>query len=579
MTRILHRPRRLLLALVCLPLGGCTFIWEGDDKPRQDLGVAPMTGGESTSLAHRDTVGALTYYHGMRTLSVRGYGVVVGLGQNGSATCPKPAFDRLAQDLHKRHDFASNVVGVPNIKPEQLLRDPDTAVVLVRGEIPPASCAGTTFDVSVTALPGTETRSLVGGRLYTAELETYRATGPGTTLSGDILAKAMGPVFINPFSEEGAATEVSLLQGRVLGGGLVTEDRALRLVLVQPSYAMARRIQERINDFFGAQERVANATSPSYVELNIPPRFHDDVGHFLGLVRSLYLAQDATFEAVRARGLAQELPRPDAPHADIALCLEGLGRSATPVLDELYAHESPHVSFHAAVAGLRLEEHLACETMAAHAENVMSPFRFQAIRALGCTSHNSLAKQALRRLVSNEDPRVQIAAYEALVELQDARIDTRNVGRDNFTLDVVPCRRPPFIYARRAGERRLALFGEPLRCKTPIFYRAPDGLVTLRAEEGEDQLRLVRAVPATGKVSPPIPAPLDVLKLIELLGSDAAVAYDEVKGLGLDYGTVVRLLYYLCQDSSIPAEFMFEQPNALELFGPPERTGRPESEL
>ena len=567
------------LALVCMPLGGCTFIWEGDSKPHKDLGVAPMTGGESTSLSHRDTIGALTYYQGMRTLSLRGFGVVVGLGQNGSTTCPKPAFEHVAQTLHKRHDFSSNVVGVPNIKPEDLLRDPDTAVVLVRGEVPPASCAGTTFDVTVTALPGTETSSLAGGRLYTAELETYRSTAPGMTLSGETLAKAAGPVFLNPFSEEGAVTEVSPLQGRVLGGGVVTQDRELRLVLVQPSYATARRIQERINDYFGTRERIANATSPSYVELRIPERFRDDAGHFLGLVGSLYLAQDATFEAVRARGLAQELRRPDSPHADIALCFEGLGRSAIPVLDELYGNEAPHVSFHAAVAGIRLGEHLACETMAAHAEDAMSPFRFQAIRGLGTTAHDSLAKQALRRLVSNEDPRVQIAAYEVLAKINDARIDTRHIGRDAFTLDLVSCHRPPFIYARRQGERRLALFGDPPRCKPPIFYRAPDGLITLRADAGDDEIRLVRAVPANGTVSPQIPALLELVELIELLGNDAEVTYGEVKGLGLDYGTVVRLLYHLCQDESLPAEFMIEQPNALELFGPPERAGRPESEL
>ena len=579
MTRTLHKSGGLLGALSCLLLGGCTFIWEGESKPHQDLGVAPMTGGESTSLAHRDTVGALTYYQGMRTLSLRGYGVIVGLGQNGSTTCPKPAFNHVAQTLHKRHDFSSNVVGVPNIKPEDLLRDPDTAVVLVRGEVPPASCAGTTFDVTVTALPGTETRSLAGGRLYTCELETYRTTAPGTTLSGELVAKAAGPVFLNPFSEEGAATEVTLLQGRVLGGGEVTKDRELRLVLVQPSYAMARRIQDRINDYFGSRTRVANATSPSYVELKIPERFHDDVGHFMSLVGSLYLAQDATFEAVRARGLAQELQRPDSPHADIALCLEGLGRSATPVLDELYGNEAPHVSFHAAVAGVRLGEHLACETMTAHAEDPMSPFRFQAIRALGTTAHDSLAKQALRRLLSNEDPRVQIAAYEVLAEMNDARIDTRQIGRDSFMLDLISCDHSPFIYARRAGERRLAIFGGPVSCKPPIFYRAPDGLITLRADQDEDEITLVRAVPANGTVSPQIPAPLELVELIELLGNDAEVAYGEVKGLGLDYGTVVRLLYHLSQDKSLPAEFMFEQPNALELFGPPERAGRPESEL
>ena len=50
-------------------------------------------------------------------------------------------------------------------------------------------------------------------------------------------------------------------------------------------------------------------------------------------------------------------------------------------------------------------------------------------------------------------------------------------------------------------------------------------------------------------------------------------------GLGLDYGAVVRALYYLCQDHAINAKFILEQPNAAELFGPARPAGRPESEL
>ena len=63
------------------------------------------------------------------------------------------------------------------------------------------------------------------------------------------------------------------------------------------------------------------------------------------------------------------------------------------------------------------------------------------------------------------------------------------------------------------------------------------------------------------------------------MGRDADVGLDdEVLGLGLGYGAVVRALYHLCEDKSINATFILEHPNVTELFGPPRPAGRPESE-
>ncbi|HNQ23468.1 MAG TPA: flagellar basal body P-ring protein FlgI [Phycisphaerae bacterium] len=572
-----------LLAWLCLSPGACSHTWKAEDTKRRDLGVDAKPSGLEASAAYRDTIGSVAYYDGLRTLSVRGFGLVVGLGRDGSADCPKPIYDQLVQKLYKRHDFSTTVVGERNVTPEQLIRDRDTAVVLVRGEIPPGATAGTAFDVWVSAIPGTQTRSLYGARLYSTELETFRTVGPQTTLSGKVMGEASGLVFLNPFAEGEATTQTTALEGAVLSGGRVWYDREIRLVLLQPSYALARRVQDRINDQFAHladYRRVADAISPSYVRLRVPEAYREDTAHFLGLVRCLCLNQDATFAATRARELGQELVRPDARHADLALCLEGLGRAAVPMLDELYAHPQEHVSFHAAAAGLRLGENLAVETMVAHAQNPANTFRFQAIRALGFTPHLAVAKITLRRLLDDPDPRVQAGAYETLLKTNDVTVQTRIIGVDNFALDLVPTRQRPFIYARRSEERRLALFGAGgLACEPPLFYRAPNGVITMTAAAGDDHVSLLRMVPVDGTMSPPIPGPLDVAALVTLLGSDPLAQRQEVLGVGLDYGTIVRLLYHLCQDQSIPAEFMLEQPNALELFGPTLPAGRPESEL
>lgn len=572
------RPLMNFVILLAVALGGCVV--EKENKAKVEVGVAHADNPLAKSAAYRDTIGSLTYYDGMGPMRVRGYGLVVGLGKNGSSDCPRAIYDRLVQSLYKHHRFSSSIVGVKNITPEQLIADPDTAVVLVQGEIPPAAVEGTRFDVGVMALPGTQTKSLRGGRLFTADLEVFREVGPSASISGQVLAMAAGPVFLNPFAEGDAATKSNPLEGIVVGGGVAVKDRRVRLVLTQPSYPKARQIQDRINTQFSGPTKVADALSPSFIQLHVPREFHDDTAHFLSLVRSLYLTRDPAFEGARAVALAEEIVHPTARHAQISQCFEGLGRAALPKLNELYVHNKDYVSFHAAVAGMRLGDHVAADCLAMHAAKADGEFRYQAIRAMGEAKGMGAAAVALRKLLHDSDPRVQIAAYEALVKRGDPTIESVPIAGDNFALDHIPEASSNFIYVKRTGSRRIALFGDELQCSPPVLYRAPDGSVTINAAAGEEELTVLRSVVASGTTSPPIPAPRSLPPLIRLLGNEAGIAPGgAVAGLGLDYGAVVRALYYLCQDQAVNAKFILEQPNAAELFGPAQLAGRPESEL
>ncbi len=572
-----QRSKTLTIFLLSLAVGCVT---ERENKAKLDVGMVQADNPLARSAAYRDTIGAYTYYEGMGPMRVRGYGLVVGLGKNGSADCPKPIYDRLVQSLYKHHRFSSSIVGVKNISPEQLIADVDTAVVLVQGEIPPAAVEGLRFDVGVMALPGTQTKSLRGGRLFTADLEVFREVSPSASIAGQVLALAAGPVFLNPFAEGDAATKSNPLEGIVVGGGFVTKARRVRLVLTQASYPLARRIQDRINSQFGGATKVADAISPSFIQIHVPQEYSDDTAHFLSLVRSLYLPRDPAFEGTRAAALAEEILHPTAPHAQIAQCFEGLGRVALPKLNELYVHNKDYVSFHAAVAGLRLGDHVACDCLVVHAAKVDGDFRYQAIRALAEAKGMGAAAVALRKLLHDNDPRVQIAAYEALVKRGDPTIESMPIASDNFVLDHIPEASSNFIYVKRTGSRRIALFGGDLQCSPPVLYRAPDGSVTINAAPGDEKLTVLRSVVSSGSVSPSIPAPRALPPLIRLLGNEAGVAPGgATTGLGLDYGAVVRALYYLCQDHAVNAKFILEQPNAAELFGPAQLAGRPESEL
>ncbi len=598
--------RATVLVFFLFANGGC--IWLEETKQKLDLGVDPTASALANSAAYRDTIGAYTYYQGLTPMRVRGYGLVVGLGKNGSRDCPRNVYERLIRSLYKQRGFSSTELGVKSITPEQLINDVDTAVVIVQGEIPPASVKGTRFDVAVQVLPGTQTKSLRGGRLHHMELLVFRPVSPTVSLTGQVLARASGPVFLNPFSGEEAATRSTRLEGVVGGGGKVSQDRRIRLVLLEPSYQRARQIQDRINAYFPSRERVGDAISPSFVRLRVPLEFADDTAHFLALVRGLFLSHDPQFEATRSRMLEEELVHPKAAHARIAQAFEALGRAALPALDRLYSHRKDAVSFHAAVAGLRLGDHIAGDAIGIHAQNTAGEYRFQAIHALAEAKGLASAAITLRKLLNDDDPRIQIAAYEALVERGDSTIKSVRIAWDNFILDRVPtqvaspsARASPsagvspsagasaprggrghgnFVYVKRSGSRRIALFGSNIRCTPPVFYRAPDGSLMINATPGDETLTTLRMAVPTGAMSPPIPAPLDVPGLIKLLGSQAELGLDdEVLGLGLDYSAVVRAIYHLCKDRSINANFILEQPNVAELFGPPRPTGRPESEL
>jgi len=569
-----------LLVISITGCNGLSFTWDRKENKKHELGVGSEARENASSPAVRDTIGALAYYEGLTPMRVRGYGLIVGLNGNGSRDCPDQVYKSLVQSMYKQFSFTSTEVGVKATTPEELINSLDTAVVVVYGEIPAAAMKGDTFDVRVDALPGTSTKSLRGGKLFPTELELFRTVSGGRSISGKTLAMAAGPVFVNPFSEEGAATRVNPLSGLVLGGGRNSEDRRIRLVLTEPSYQVAQRIQDRINNQFPGPSKVADAISPSFIQVVVPNEHRKDTGHFLSLLRSLYLSSDPTFETRRAQELARALVHPESLHADIALCFEGIGREALPVLKDLYLNPKGHVNFHAAVAGIRLGDHLACDVLAMHAINASSEFRFGAIRGLAEAKGMAPAAIALRGLLSDRDPRVRVAVYEALVERGESALVSREVGMGNYVLHTVPAEGDAMVYIKRSREARIALFGGSFSLHPPIFYSAPDDTVTLNARDGEDTLTVIRQIASTDRSSPPLHIPLDLENLIQIMGNKAQVdSSGEVTGLGLDYAAVVRAVYQLCQDRAVHAIFQIEQPNVAELFGPSRPAGRPESEL
>lgn len=586
---IVKTSRTLLATLLVAVIGlsACngefgTITWDfTKKKPDIEADVVDTeTDDLADSAAYRDTIAEQGWIEGLRKMRVRGFGIVAGLGDRGSRECPRAIRDRLIQDMYKRPEFRGTGLKPAPVKPEQIIDDADTAVVVIEGEITAAAVKGDRFDLQVEALPGTQTTSLEGGRLYTTDLHVYRNLERGGNVEGKVLASAAGAVFINPFTDApDAATQANVREGFVLGGGTVQENRRVRFVLSNPSYRRSRAIAECINARFAATRKVAEAESPAYIELRIPRRYQHDPFRFLALLRHLYLPRAPGFTDRRTAELAKEILAEDAPHADIALAWEGIGRTALPVVQKLYTDAPPHASFYAALAGLRMGDTSAIEILGQFASDRASPYRLTAIEELGLARNVLRAARPLRELLDDPDPRIRVEAYEALLARSDRVIETRWIGGDHFALDHVPSSAGNLIYVRRTGEPRIALFGDLIQCVPPVFYRAPDGSITINAQTNDKRLTLVRKTTFGDRLSPPLAASFSVEELIGMLGDNPEVEADQVHGLALDYSSITRALHELCRAEAINARFMLQTHSVTEMFGPLTPTGRAESDL
>ncbi len=557
------------------------------DKPRNDP-AQNSADSESTkaveqwarSPAIRDTIGEATTVQGLRAMRVRGYGVVTGLGITGSKTCPDRIRKQVIAEMLKRYPPDLTGPDQAKVNPEQIIGRQDTAIVEVEGEIPAGALKGSSFDLTLVAVPGSDTTSLEGGYLLPCDLKLFRQIDEATVQEGKIIAEGRGSVFLNPFSQrEDSATPTNLRQGRVIAGGVALEDRRIQLQLITASYAAASRIQERINGKFGTNPRVASAESPSYVSLKIPRSFLGRELDFVAHVRHLYLSESPEFTDRRIQELSDAIRDANAPHDSIGLAWEGIGKTVKPIVQNLYSDKQNHVSYFSARTGLHLGDNLAIGVLERHAINPDSSYQTEAISELGwATEKPAAANVLLKILTGNQDFRIRMAAYEALIHHNEPSLNTTPLDMD-FVLDTVTTvDGPPMIYAKTGQHARIVVVGDP-RCRTPLLFRHSRGVVTMSAEPEADHLTLIRTTP-NGLVSPALEGPLNVVELIQFMGNKARENKSgQVTGLGMAYSQILDVISSLCADGTIPAEFRFERIGAVDITAPSKWIGRPESDL
>ena len=571
-----------LAALLCVC--GCMNNEEWDrwvSSVRKNHGEQPEADprAEPTSKALIGTIGQLITIDGAQLLQVRGFGLVMDLVDTGGKDGPDEVKRYLQKEIRRHTE-----IGMPGLNPEQIFSNQDASMVEVTGLIPAAAQKGDRFDVVVRSL-GSQTRSLVGGRLVLCDLKLYAET-PSGVIEGKLRATAEGPVFVGPFDREGLATsKVDLKTGFVLGGGVVSEPRKIILALNDPRYSTAQQIVTRLNGRYATVDPIAKAGGPGSIELTIPEEYRDRKRLFLERVGHTTLNANPALLAKRAKDLAAEIQEDDPDFNAIGLAWEAIGKAEVlPVIRDLYENTNSDIAYFAGRTGLRLGDNKGMEVVATQANNPGSKLRDQAIEDLGYAVNMHAAGEYLRKLLDDQDYQIRISAYKALRRRIHPAIRSHILDKDNMILDVVETEGPFMIYVQRLGEPRVALFGSQMRSQPPAIFPDPtrnDGrrlMTVITAQKGDTSLTVIYKNKRTGAQSPSLAASLDVSKLLIFLGDSFRRGDDdEIEGLAVPYSEVVEILQAFCKARTIPAKLVIEEQVPGESASPDDRE-REESE-
>jgi hypothetical protein len=574
------------LAWLCLACGCKDFNARMDELfKKKDEPPAPAPApAEKPDAILGGTVGSVTLVSDAAPLWLRGFGVVVGLGENGGTDCPTTVREYLLDYFMK--EFAPKGSGErKEMSPQKLLDSRDSAVVSVNARIPAGAPAGAVFDVQVEAL-GSDTRSIEGGMLLPCELKIFDRNASGTAiLAGRTLGKARGVVFTNPYHSSGEGESgMGPRRGYVLGGAKTLEERNQKLLLEEPNYNTARRIERRINERLGPSLRIAEARSAGEILLRTPAAYALQPDRLSELVTHLLLDGGAGASERHVRELTESIGSAGDKLKNMSSIWEGVGRSVLPQIQPLYAHGDTDVSFFAARAGIRLKDPGAVAIIGQIAATPGSPHRIPAIRELGtCGLHQALTR--LAPLLDTDDAETRVAAYDALLNYRHPAIQTIAIPAaldrqlPGVIVDVVASRGPPLIYCRRAREPRIAVFGSKVPVNLPIFYSRADESLTLNATEPRGDITMFCRTRRSRKLSDKIMVPARVDELIRAMATPPVREDGRTfRGIGLHYSLIVQVLDELCSNGSISARFMMEQTPLVDILGPAMPSDRPETE-
>nr|WP_312053371.1 flagellar basal body P-ring protein FlgI [Pantoea brenneri] len=231
---------------------------------------------------HAERIRDLTSVQGIRSNSLMGYGLVVGLDGSGDQTMQTPFTTQSLNNM-----LSQLGITVPSGTNMQLK---NVAAVMVTAELPAFARAGDKIDVVVSSMGNA--KSLRGGTLLMTPLKG---------VDNQIYALAQGNLLVSGAGAQGGGSRVQVNQlngARISNGAMVERevptsfagDNVLRLQLNEDDFSVAQQISDEINRRYGGT--TASAENARTVRLNAPQDSAARV-RFLANIQNIPIRVDA----------------------------------------------------------------------------------------------------------------------------------------------------------------------------------------------------------------------------------------------------------------------------------------------
>ncbi|HBJ38072.1 MAG TPA: flagellar biosynthesis protein FlgI [Planctomycetaceae bacterium] len=468
-----------------------------------------------------DLVRQATIPHGLTFVSVEGVAAVNRLPGTGGSVPPSGLRDELIDEM-KKHE-------VPD--PSLFLELPETALVRVQAIIPPGVRRGDPIDLRIISPPQTSATDFNGGWLMDTRLRQQQ-TLSGMVRRSDVLVVGTGQIFTRADSEGGEDMNLKI-QGVVLGGGRVQQDRKLGLVIrpeyqhVKLSAKLAEAINQRLYFYDGATRGgIATAREDDFIEIGVHPRYRRNIHRMMAVIGNVVAAGVATDTQHRLIDLGKKMNEPTTA-ADAAMQLEALGEPAVPTLLEAMKNPDDEIRFYAAEALAYLDRSESIEALEKAAAD-QPAFRYSAIVALeGMDGRASL--DALQRLTNKPSIETRYGALRSIRRRSDGQVVMRPVKMGGVDFYHVTSEGPSFIAVSVADRPEIACFGEDAPIKITDFLMGPGGLIVRPEKDDPTKMRVSRFRPGHEDKRATVPATISGL-------------ISGVTLTGGDYGTCVSLL-------------------------------------
>jgi hypothetical protein len=261
-----------------------------------------------------------------------------------------------------------------------------------------------------------------------------------------------------------------------------------------PSIALSKQIGDSINRRFhtfsrGSKEVVATPKTHEYIELEIHPRYVDNLSRYMHVVRSLPIREMPAQRQLRLVTLERQL-LDHVTAATAAIRLEAVGKEAIPVLKQGLESSDPEVRFYAAEALAYLDESQAVPVLGESIRREPA-FRVYALAALGAMD-DMAANEQLLQLLSEPSAETRYGAFRALWTMRN-KVDPIVRGEDmhgQFYYHLLKTSGPPMVHVTRSFRPEVVVFGGNQPLATPILLEA--GNKILVRDAGRDQIAISR---------------------------------------------------------------------------------------